>query len=484
MRLARKLTFLVLFGVGAVFVLHTAWSIRSHMDLYRADATRDHRMMGRALAKAAAAAGRSGGAAAARALLEAADDHEEDLTLRWHSLAPGEVETAPDGEAVLRALQDGQQVSLIARGADGSHRVQTFTGVRLDGHLAGAVEVSESLAEQRYLTWRVRRQLVTASSMVLVCGILSWIVGSRVVGQPTQRLVAKARRIGAGDFTEPLDLRRSDEFGDLAREMNAMASQLDAALRRAREEGEARVAAVEQLRHADRLTTVGVLASGIAHELGTPLNVVLGRAQMILSGEAQDSAQVERSAEVIVEQTERMTRIVRNLLDFARRGAPERRMTDLGELARQSSSLLKPLAARRGVHVACAASQPVLANVDASHVTQVLANLLVNAIQSTARGGRVVVDARSHEGPPAAARAPVPGAYAELRVSDDGEGIPRQVLPAVFDPFFTTKPVGEGTGLGLSVAYGIVEEHGGWIEVDSEPGRGSTFRVWLPCELA
>jgi signal transduction histidine kinase len=484
MRLARKLTLLVLLGVGAVFVFHTAWSIRSHMDLYRADATRDQRMMGRALAKAAAAAGRSGGTEAARALLEAADDREEDLTLRWHSLAPTDLEAAPVAEPVLRALREGRQVSLVTKSEGGGHRVHTYTGVRLEERLTGAVEVSESLADQRYLSWRVRRQLVTASLMVLVCGILSWIVGSRVVGQPTQRLVAKARRTGAGDFAEPLDLRRSDEFGDLAREMNAMAAQLEAALRQAHEEGEARVAAVEQLRHADRLTTVGVLASGIAHELGTPLNVVLGRAQMILSGEAQEPAQVEHSAAIIVEQTERMTRIVRNLLDFARRGAPERRLTDLGELARQSSSLLGPLAARRGVHLACAASQPVLADVDASHVTQVLTNLLVNAIQSTARGGRVVVDALSHEGPPSSAQGRLPGAYAELRVSDDGEGIPRQVLPAVFDPFFTTKPVGEGTGLGLSVAYGIVQEHGGWIEIDSAPGRGSTFRVWLPRELA
>jgi signal transduction histidine kinase len=117
---------------------------------------------------------------------------------------------------------------------------------------------------------------------------------------------------------------------------------------------------------------------------------------------------------------------------------------------------------------------------DASQLAQALTNLVVNAIQATPQGGhvRIAVEARDVGAGAPGERAP--GPHVVLEVQDDGEGIPADRLGAVFDPFFTTKPVGEGTGLGLSVAHGIVEEHGGWIDVRSEPGRGSAFRIWLP----
>src|SRR5439155_6121177 len=125
---------------------------------------------------------------------------------------------------------------------------------------------------------------------------------------------------------------------------------------------------------------------------------------------------------------------------------------------------------------------PVLARLDPSQLQQALANLVVNAIQASSAGGHVGlrVDSRERWG---AAHGRAPGPYVVIAVADDGEGIPAERLPAIFDPFFTTKPVGEGTGLGLSVAHGIAEEHGGWIEVRSEPGRGSCFEIWLPREL-
>lgn len=242
---------------------------------------------------------------------------------------------------------------------------------------------------------------------------------------------------------------------------------------------EARLAAVEQLRRAERLATVGTLAAGIAHELGTPLHVVLTYAKMIASGEAQ-GGEVARGAGVIAEQAERMTRIIGRILDFARPRPPEKALADVAAIARAALGVLAPLAERRGVTLEFAQGPgSAAATVDVGQLQQVLVNLVMNAIQASARGARVAVEVGE-------ARARRPGAGAEpaehvrVDVRDEGEGMQPERLARLFEPFFTTKPAGEGVGLGLSVSHGIVREHGGWIQVESEVGKGSRFTVHLP----
>jgi signal transduction histidine kinase len=349
-----------------------------------------------------------------------------------------------------------------------------------------ALEVAEPLIdEDQYLAERIWFRLLTAGVLVLVSGALAWVLGARLVGRPVTALVEKTRRIGAGDFSGPLRVKGRDELAQLAEEVNRMADGLEKARARLKEESTARIEAVEQLRHADRLTTVGQLASGVAHELGTPLNVVSGRARMILGDELENRADLMDSARVIVEQTERMTRIVRQLLDLARTGSAEKRAVDVAQVARKTAALIAPLAGRRGVRLDCAPiSAPVVVDADAGQIQQALVNLVMNAVQATPSGRRVTLQILEHEAPRSLAPPHRPGRFAELRVCDEGDGIPPEQREAIFDPFFTTKPVGEGTGLGLSVAHRIVEEHGGWIEVESEPGRGSRFGLWLPRERA
>jgi signal transduction histidine kinase len=204
---------------------------------------------------------------------------------------------------------------------------------------------------------------------------------------------------------------------------------------------------------------------------------------MLLSGETAGPEETAKVARIIVDQAERMTRIVRQLLDFARRRSPEKRSTDVAQLARQTAVLLEPLARRHAVELRCVEpSLPLTVSVDPSQLQQALTNLVVNAIQATPRGGHVRIRVGAQDLAAGATDGYRPGPYALLEVEDDGEGIPADRLAVIFDPFFTTKPVGEGTGLGLSVAYGIVQEHAGWIDVRSEPGRGSCFRIWLPRE--
>ena len=237
--------------------------------------------------------------------------------------------------------------------------------------------------------------------------------------------------------------------------------------------------AVEQLRHADRLNTVGKLASGIAHELGTPLNVVAGRAAMIASRQVEGE-EARTSAAVIVQQTERMTAIIKNLLAFARRGGAVKVALDVSRLVKETASLLEPLAKTKGCTLLFEPSSPYVAPVNPGELQQVMSNVVMNAVQATPSGGTVrlwvdhVVVARS---PRRRALAP---SYVQIHIRDEGTGIPAEVMPHIFDPFFTTKDVGVGTGLGLSVTFGIVQDHGGWIEVSTVVGEGTEFVVFLP----
>jgi signal transduction histidine kinase len=241
---------------------------------------------------------------------------------------------------------------------------------------------------------------------------------------------------------------------------------IDTMKQRLATEAALRKEALTQLRHADRLTTVGRLAAGLAHELGTPLNVVMGKASLISSGRMiGDDA--KKSAVVIEQQADRMTAIIRHLLDFARRGGTSRKRTSLRSLAEETTELLRPLASRTKVTFVCE-GDAAPASVNRGEMQQVLSNLLTNAIHAMPRGGTVRVTTA------------VEGDKSVLRVVDRGDGIPLAVLPRIFDPFFTTKDVGQGTGLGLSVVHGIVDDHGGTIEVDSEVGRGTTFTICFP----
>jgi two-component system, NtrC family, sensor kinase len=243
---------------------------------------------------------------------------------------------------------------------------------------------------------------------------------------------------------------------------------------------DAKMRALSQLRHADRLATVGRLAAGLAHELGTPLNVVQARARQMASG-ALGSKDVAEKSGIIVEQVARMTKLIRQLLDFARKGELQPTEVDVRALVDRAVTLLEPIVRKRGVSLAVSGSaEPLRGHIDPEQMTQVVLNLVMNAVHATESGKAVSIAlGRGRAVPPAEdGRSEQP--CLRIEVLDAGSGIAPDALPHIFEPFFTTKDVGEGTGLGLSVAYGIVKDHGGWIDVTSRLGEGSAFTVWLP----
>jgi two-component system NtrC family sensor kinase len=223
-----------------------------------------------------------------------------------------------------------------------------------------------------------------------------------------------------------------------------------------------------QLLQAEKLSALGVLVSGVAHELNNPLAVVLGRAQLLLRGELDE--RTRRALETVQIQADRMKRIIQHLLTVARKSPPERRWVDLNALLRETVELRVYQMRVNNIEVRWdldGALPQIFA--DPHQLGQVFLNLVTNAEQAMAgRSGTLTIGTERI------------GEAIRVRVADTGSGIAPEHLPRIFDPFFTTKPVGRGTGLGLSVSYGIVAGHGGRIWAESRPGHGAVFFVELP----
>ena len=475
MKLARKLILSMVIGLTVVLSANAYYRVRREMVAFDEDMKQDHQVLGRVLSGAVTSVWENSG-------------REDAMRIVIAHAAPAA------GMLHVRWIEEGD----LRRRAIAEERLFTDVPISVAGQHKGYIEISESRHfQQEYARTTLIRSFVLTLLAVLSTGLFSTVIGIWFVGKPIQKLVDKARRIGAGDVEGPLVIRQQDEIGELAAEMNAMCLRLADARGALDAETEELLRTQEQLRHADRLVTVGKMASGIAHELGTPLGVALVRANMIASNESL-SQDARDAARIVSEQIDRITHIVRQLLDFARGsgtsspgGLRRRSPANLLAVARRAALMLHPLATKREVAIeVVSVEQPPEPPANEEQIEQVLVNLLVNAIHASVGPGKVIIDIGATEARPPADVTPVlwsEGAepqYAVISVKDQGVGIPADVLTRIFEPFFTTKGVGEGTGLGLSVAYGMVREHGGWIEVSSEPGKGSRFSVYLPMEFA
>lgn len=202
----------------------------------------------------------------------------------------------------------------------------------------------------------------------------------------------------------------------------------------------------------------------------------------MVARDASASAEARRNAESIRTQASRMEQIIRNLLDFARQRRPRRTRCGVQDVIHEARDLIASVGYKSGVRVATDAQRAAEceAEMDPGQMQQALTNIIENAMQVMPEGGEVRIEVESVEAVPPAGVDASPGRYTAIAIIDQGPGIAAHDLEHIFDPFFTTKDVGAGTGLGLSIAYGIVQEHAGWIEVSSTVGEGSRFTVLLP----
>jgi signal transduction histidine kinase len=235
---------------------------------------------------------------------------------------------------------------------------------------------------------------------------------------------------------------------------------------------------IEQLKQAQiqliqsaKLAAVGQLAAGVAHEINNPLTTISGFSELMLNDLPADSP-MRNDLALVRREAQRARDVVRRLLDFARQNNPHREPADLNGMLRETVMLMRNAAATKNVNVMEIYSPDLpWARIDINQFKQVVLNLLNNAVQAMPRGGTLTVVTENND-------RDVPGVC--LRVADTGMGIPPENLQRIFEPFFTTKPPGEGTGLGLALSYSIVRDHNGRIEVNSVPGKGATFVVWIP----
>jgi len=328
----------------------------------------------------------------------------------------------------------------------------------------------------------------TTFSLIFSAGTLATIVVGYLLAQsiakPILRLRAVSQAVAAGDLNQDTGLRGSDEIGELAgafdimtlrlRDRTAEAARLyDETLLRNKELAEinARLQTAQaQLIQSEKLASVGQLTAGIVHDVKNPLAVIKGLAEELSEEFSVDPSMKDQLA-TIRESATKASTIVTDLLKFARQSTPELEQRDLRETVEASLRLTEYLARKGKVEVKVdMPSSPVLIWYDAQQIEQVLINLLGNAIQAMKNGGTVRINLSKAESSIA------------LSVQDNGVGIPEKNLERIFDPFFTTKPEGEGTGLGLSVSFGIITRHRGQISVDSKPGLGTTFTILLPID--
>ncbi|MBX3371798.1 MAG: hypothetical protein KF793_15530, partial [Nitrospira sp.] len=227
-----------------------------------------------------------------------------------------------------------------------------------------------------------------------------------------------------------------------------------------------------QLRRTERVAELGTVASGMAHEIGTPMNVILGRAEYLMERSKEES--VKKGLQTIISQVERITRVMNQLLAFARRRPVEHRALDLRQTIEDNLEIFQERLSHSHITVETSfADDCPCVHADADQMSQVLINLVMNAIHAMPEGGTLRV-----------MLAPMPDrGMVTLTVADTGHGMPQEVIAKIFDPFFTTKEFGKGTGLGLTVVRGIIEEHSGTIQVESQPGAGTQFTIRLPIHV-
>jgi signal transduction histidine kinase len=348
--------------------------------------------------------------------------------------------------------------------------------LRVDGQPVGAVELVQPISFVRAHIARARWH--TAFIAVLLYMTIFVVVAAVThysLARPIRELLGGAQAVGRGDLDYRVIVPPSGgELAELAREFNRMADSLAEQRRRAAQEAEQRLTLERELRHSERLAVLGRVAAGIAHEMGAPLQVIDGRAKQLLNNLDAAPATRERHLTLIRAQAERITRIVRQLLNLARPYHPRRQPLVLTQLIKETTELLEAEAEAAQVELQIAPDHQTMVEADPDLLQQVLLNICRNGLQAMPHGGRLRIECDS-------AAEPRDGRnFAAVRIADTGSGIAAEHLERIFDPFFTTKEVGAGTGLGLVVASRIVEEHGGWIAVANAPSGGAVFTIYLP----
>jgi two-component system, NtrC family, sensor kinase len=394
----------------------------------------------------------------------------------------------------------------IFRGANGGRRLAMATKIynepscsqaECHAHPAemkvlGVLDVRLNLenVDHEVANMKLRVLLVTAVEVTLI-SLFIILFTRRFLSRPIEKLIEGTKAVSQMELDQPLDIvGSSEELDELARSFDVMRERLRSAMgeinqftqnleTKVEQRTQQLKAAQKKLLQSDRLASLGQLSASVAHEINNPVSGVLNLSMLMQRILKEDGIPPNRLPEFrkylaqVTTETARVGRIVSDLLAFSRRGKPQQAQADVNRIVGMTLSLVdhKMKLSNIAVRANLCESLPA-AHCDPSQIQQVVLNLVLNAAEATQNrpDRRVEVSTATGEG------------VALIVVSDNGEGIPPENLAKIFDPFFTTKAEGKGVGLGLAVSYGIIEAHGGDIEVKSTVGEGTTFTVSLPLE--
>jgi two-component system NtrC family sensor kinase len=337
-----------------------------------------------------------------------------------------------------------------------------------DQKVLGVLDITMSLAEvdRGMHTSQMRLLLFAVIAISAFSLIIYWLVQG-IVLKPLNQIITATKHVATGDLNYTIELDKRDEIGALAQSFNDMTRQLAETQR--------------QLYQSEKLASIGRLAAGVAHEINNPLTGVLTYSSYLLK-RASGQPEIKDDLEVIVRETKRCREIIKGLLDFARPSPPEKRRSDINEVINRSVRILQNQLARHHIKLEqnLAPDLPPV-NIDVDQMQQVLVNLLLNAKDAMAEKGGTLTLTTSRAHLEKAPNPPPAPHGVQIQVRDTGCGIAPENLPKIFEPFFSTKGQ-EGNGLGLAIVWSLLEKHNGKITVESEVGKGTTFRIVLPVD--
>jgi two-component system, NtrC family, sensor kinase len=357
-----------------------------------------------------------------------------------------------------------------------------------DKQVLGVVDIAMSLEDEDHAVAALGRSTTMFSAVAIL--LLAATVGLFVRGyviRPLGEIVTATERVAQGDLDHPVRMRRTDEIGRLAASFNEMTTSLQQARadlqqlnesleRQVEDRSRALKNAQAQLIQSEKMSSLGKLAASVAHEINNPLAGILTYSKLLIriheEGELSEKAREScaRNLRLVQRETERCSAIVRNLLDFARQRPPSLKDIDVSTVVEEALSLLAHRLLMQNVTLEKALTPMPLVKADFGQLRQSFVNIALNACEAMNKGGTLTVASRAT------------GTTAEITMTDTGPGIAPENLSHILDPFFTTKE--KGTGLGLSVVYGIIERHGGTLDVRSQVGQGTTVVVRLPISVA
>lgn len=358
-----------------------------------------------------------------------------------------------------------------------------------DQKILGILETNFSTASITAATKQIRiGTLFFGALFYIVISSFLFIILYKFVSKPVSFLNEGMHKLAKGELDHVIEIHSRDEMGLLADTFNAMAADI----RRYKDNMENWTKALEeeiqkktseimkahdQLINAEKLASLGRMAAGVAHELNSPLTGIVTFSHLMLKRMPPENKQDIEDLEVIIEQAERCSKIIKGLLGFSRKTSAEKVFVNINTLTENTISMVRNQAKFHNIKFALNFddSLPQIP-IDPNQLQQVFINLLINAADAMNERGQVTVATRTSLDTASGRK------FVEIEFTDTGPGIPEEHLGRVFEPFFTTKPVGKGTGLGLAVSYGIIKKHGGNIFVRSELGRGASFFVRLPAE--